>query len=306
MPIVDENRLKGNLAGFTIAAWLSRQCLVRPVAEGTDVGIDLFCETVERSSCEPFLHFWVQVKGGNQVSVRDGRAQCSVKAHHLRYWERQPVPVYIFLVPPAQLHALDTVYVISLARVSIKEPLDQDTVTLASNLVYTIEGTPSLDDFVDTSVRIDHVLLEARRGVDIPLPQPKPGYYQTSVKGFRTPFVPRYVDQIRRSASSALRDMVKASGNPTIEARRQMAVLAAALEPFISGISESGYWEQHYEDYWAMGLYKKRFGDRGAGESYLRRAIQIIREDGEFCALDSRWKDAVSAIEDDLSKSADA
>jgi hypothetical protein len=55
MPTVDTNRLKGNFGAAFVSACLSSERLVRPVAAETDVGIDLYCETIENGS--PFLHF---------------------------------------------------------------------------------------------------------------------------------------------------------------------------------------------------------------------------------------------------------
>src|SRR5262245_63391848 len=99
MSAVDENRLKGNYAAAYVSALLSSECLVRPVAADTDVGIDLYCETVEQGT--PFLHFWMQVKSGDQCRVIENgnSARCSFTIEHLEYWYRQPVPVFAALVP---------------------------------------------------------------------------------------------------------------------------------------------------------------------------------------------------------------
>jgi hypothetical protein len=74
MTSVDENRLRGNYAQAVVSSWLSRACLVRPVAEGTDIGIDLYCESVLEG--QPYLHFWVQVKAipAASVTVVEGKA----------------------------------------------------------------------------------------------------------------------------------------------------------------------------------------------------------------------------------------
>lgn len=60
MPTISDKQLKGNFAENLVAEWLSRACLVRPVAVGTDIGIDLYCESLVDNN--PHLHFWVQVK----------------------------------------------------------------------------------------------------------------------------------------------------------------------------------------------------------------------------------------------------
>ena len=97
MPVVDENRLRGNYAQAVVSAWLSRKCLVRPVADGTDIEIDLYCEAVSQSL--PSDHFWAQVKAIPAASVEGGEAAYRSLQKHLAYWQRQPIPVYAFLVP---------------------------------------------------------------------------------------------------------------------------------------------------------------------------------------------------------------
>jgi len=97
---VDENRLKGNYGTALVSQRLGAECLVRPVAADTDVGVDLYCETVVEGL--PFLHFWMQVKVGNQIRCLKGQqpaASCSFDRPHLKYWRRQPVPVFAALVP---------------------------------------------------------------------------------------------------------------------------------------------------------------------------------------------------------------
>jgi len=97
MPKIDENRIVGNFGSNLVAYTLSKICLVRPVAEGTDIGIDLYCETIEEG--QGFLHFWAQVKCGTQIRIKkNGKVSCKFKTDHLRYWNRQPVPVLAFYV----------------------------------------------------------------------------------------------------------------------------------------------------------------------------------------------------------------
>ncbi|GAI83095.1 unnamed protein product [marine sediment metagenome] len=67
MPNIDEKRILGNYGSNLVAHTLSKICLVRPVAEGTDIGIDLYCETIEER--QGFLHFWAQVKCGKQINI---------------------------------------------------------------------------------------------------------------------------------------------------------------------------------------------------------------------------------------------
>lgn len=111
MPLVYENRLKGNHAAFYVATRLSTDCLVRPVAGDTDIGVDLYCETVQEA--HGFLHFWLQVKSGSKCKLArdEASASYSFERRHLEYWGRQPVPVFAALVPvnrPAKQDPLST------------------------------------------------------------------------------------------------------------------------------------------------------------------------------------------------------
>src|SRR3972149_10663620 len=100
MTSVDLNRLKGNYAEHSVASTRGRVCLVRPVAEGTDVGVDLYCESLLGGT--PFLHFWVQVKAIDSKHIGEENEKEVVwydfESKHLRYWDHQPIPIYAFLV----------------------------------------------------------------------------------------------------------------------------------------------------------------------------------------------------------------
>ncbi len=96
-----------------VASRLSRaDCLVRTI-EGIDVGVDLYCESVEDGY--PFLHFWVQVKSGKQCERTPHGAKCRLERKHLEYWERQPVPVFIALLPDAERYESQDVFLIAIS-----------------------------------------------------------------------------------------------------------------------------------------------------------------------------------------------
>jgi len=305
MPIVDANRLKGNQAAFLVSAWLGKQCLVRPVSEGSDVGVDLFCETVDVPSGQPFLHFWVQVKtGARQITLADGRAKCSFDKEHVDYWCRQPVPAYAFLVPADQLAAFQKVFVVSFVRKRLKGevPFDGGSKTLYSDFVcYAKEGLYDLSSFANTSVRVDHMVLQIFSGVSGPFPALNQGYIQQDVRGFRAGFGCRVADQVRRSASATAMDILRLPEDMRRpEHDRHLAVLAEVLHPFTQGIRDEAYWEEHYEDYWAVGLYLKRCGDPQAGRDLLETSVRIIEGDEQFKAQVPNWEAIVEEIRADI------
>ena len=96
--VMKDNQLKGNWAEQYISARLTeRGCLVRHVPQGHDIGIDLYCETIEEDT--PFLHFWCQIKTSNKWKGDKKRISFPIKKGEKQYWIKQPVPVFVFLVP---------------------------------------------------------------------------------------------------------------------------------------------------------------------------------------------------------------
>lgn len=96
---ITDNQLKGNWGEDYIASNLAaNDCFVRRVTQGLDTGIDLYCEMIKDG--EPFLHFWCQVKTSEEWSGEEEQVSApSDIEKYKEYWLRQPVPVFIFLVP---------------------------------------------------------------------------------------------------------------------------------------------------------------------------------------------------------------
>jgi Domain of unknown function (DUF4365) len=176
MSKVDRNRSKGNYAQHFASLWLSRACLVRPVAEGTDIGIDLYCESLMEHT--PFLHFWVQVKAITVKVTRKTNADKVVafdfETKHLQYWKRQPIPVYAFIVcitkwPPADIN---TIHVIQISKWLVQNDIpDQRYVRIESS--YKLEADSldaGIDDFTTRIVPWDTAFLLLQKGIVSPIP----------------------------------------------------------------------------------------------------------------------------------------
>lgn len=271
MTAVDENRLKGNRAATHVAARLSGTCLVRPVAMDTDVGVDLYCETVEEG--RPFLHFWVQVKSGAQCRVSaDGlSAVCSFTARHLEYWMRQPVPVFAALVPIERPEDPDPpVYIVDVTTQLLEAglPRTQNT-TFRSNLVWPASEQDSVSYFLREVVPTTSARLQAARGIIESIPTPQPEYVQYS------PIVPvlrfrqQITFQLRRTAARAVEFLFRRGElNSDPEFRRLMAGVVAA------------------------------FGDRSHWESFFAQALSH-HADGEFEHAITMYQEAEAVIQRD-------
>ena len=210
MPSIDVNRLKGNYAQALASTWLSRMCLIRPVAEGTDIGIDLYCESIVDGV--PYVHFWVQVKAIPSSSIKvEGEqriAGYSFDKRHLEYWDRQPIPVYALLVPvdswpPDEADAI--------FGVRVTEELVKGGLPAANSTTYHTKNAferNTLDDdlrkFVTNIVPWDTSALLLRRGIVAPLPG-QPGH---STAGIGFQYLPRLLSSIRDASVQGLMHVI--------------------------------------------------------------------------------------------------
>lgn len=96
--MLTKNQIKGNWGEQFVAEQLAAHgCLVRHVPQGQDSGIDLYCESLTENG-HPFLHFWCQVKTGS-FPANEPKHSFRVPRAKLDYWRRQPIPVFLVLVP---------------------------------------------------------------------------------------------------------------------------------------------------------------------------------------------------------------
>lgn len=203
MPAITDARLKGNYGAAVVMERLSAQALVRPVATDTDVGIDLYCETVVDR--EPNFHFWIQVKAGEQCTVHSETiASCSFDLDHLRYWAKQPVPVFAALVPtdwrPKQV---PDVYVVDITTQLLFGRADSESksITLHSDYHWPKGNWECVRKFLTEDVPDSTARLQCSKGVVAPSPTSTPKYLR------RIPEVPvarfkKYIqDQLRVTAA---------------------------------------------------------------------------------------------------------
>lgn len=171
MPSITNEQLKGNFAENLVAEWISRICLVRPVAVGTDIGIDLYCEAIVNNN--PYLHFWVQVKaiGEKDITVKDGIEFASYRftRSHLEYWSKQPIPVYTFLVPvigwPPKYP--DRIYAIRITKHVVENGLpEKDSIKLETSECTELASIDKdLEQFIKQVVPTDSAILLFSKGI---------------------------------------------------------------------------------------------------------------------------------------------
>ncbi len=156
----------------------------------------------------------MQVKSGAQCEVKEqGQlATISVETEHYVYWARQPVPVFLALVPSTgTADCPDCIYIVDFSEYVVcgvfnaLTPEDvPKTVTLKSSHVIRVGHLEDIGVLVAQLVPRGHALLQSRYGVIGATPAPYGGYIYT------TPFFPVsrvrtvILDQIRRTSVLSL------------------------------------------------------------------------------------------------------
>lgn len=280
MTTVDRNRLVGNAAGARVADLLSASCLVRPVAADTDVGVDFYCETVHGD--DPFLHFWVQVKGGaSQCRIlKDGlTASCSFDMKHLHYWLRQPVPVFAALVPESGSNS--RVFVVNVTRqlleAGLKDP--QQSQTLRSDLL--IESRDGARVWLDEMVPATTALMSCRRGVISSFPYLKPQYF----KEMPTAPVDLYSEEILRQLRTTAAWSLMFMHRRRVLASLELTDFRSQLQRVLSQFPDDRHWEN-----FAVQAYCSHIaGDFGTAIAFYDEAISDIAND-PHCVEDPAWQ----------------
>jgi hypothetical protein len=290
MPAVTENRLKGNYGAALVMSRLSGECLVRPVAAETDVGVDLYCETVAEG--RPFLHFWLQVKAGDQCKrdPRTNTASCAFELDHLDYWARQPVPVFAALVPSGwpvlrepDIHIIDVTTQILTKRF----PSAQRTITLCSDCWWPAGDRASVLEFLTQVVPDTTARLQVSKGIVADSPTPTPHYVQTRP---RVPVL-RFKDQIRyqlrRTASNAILFSL-GDVETTTEDAEFRRLLARIVEQFGD--------DPHWENFFSRAVSSHADEDYSKAVAMYDKARQCIQAD-QNVRDEATWQELVGVIE---------
>ncbi len=159
---VGTGQMIGSRGEMFVGFLLSSFCLVRPVANGTDVGVDLYCEALIDGV--PHSHFWVQIK--TQMTKLPKRKTFEVR--DLEYWSRQPIPVFIFLVSGEKMDFNNfQINIINLSEKFIAEPYIDPINTLKKSLStdLTISSHNELKSFIFDEVPKTIARLYVRDGV---------------------------------------------------------------------------------------------------------------------------------------------
>jgi hypothetical protein len=266
---IASNQITGSRGEAFISFLLSNFCLVRPVANGTDVGVDLYCEALIDGV--PHSHFWVQVKSSSEKT----EIKKKLRIKDLEYWSRQPIPVFIFLV-----HVNDElsaskfkINIINLTEKLIQTPYVKPSVKYkVYSSDYTILSTKELETFVSNIVPSTIARLPLRDGFLIPVKQ---NVNETYIKYYKYhgahAFAQRILKNIGRMSSLLLRDILN---NQDSDAQKYRGQLEEILETF-------EHWG-NYDFHFAAGLSKMRDKKYQEAIPLLKKSLKLIEADSRL------------------------
>jgi Domain of unknown function (DUF4365) len=274
MPTVSDKWLKGNYGAAVVMARLSGECLVRPVAADTDVGVDLYCETVVEG--QPYLHFWVQVKTGAQCKLdpATATASCWFDREHLKYWFRQPVPVYAALVPTDwPVRAEPDIYLIDITTYMLiagLQGISPSGGTLHSDYHWPAGAPDQVRAFLTEVVPETTARLQCARGVVTHSPTLTPQYVQKYPPVPVSRFKGEILKQLRTTAAFSVLFSAK-SGDSTAEDKEFRHLLARIVEQFGD--------DPHWENFMSRACASHDGGDYGQAVTLYDKAKQGIEGD---------------------------
>jgi hypothetical protein len=293
MPTVSEERLKGNYGAGLVIARLSGECLVRPVAADTDVGVDLYCETVVEG--QPFLHFWMQVKTGAQCHLdrSTSTASCRFGRDHLDYWFRQPVPVYAALVPTDwPVRAEPDIYIIDITTSMLLPDLHNmgESATFRSHYRWPAGAQDWVQAFLTEVVPATTARLQCFHGVVASTPTLTPQYVQEYPAVPVSRFKEEILQQLRTTAAfSAIFSAL--SGAPAAEDTEFRHLLARIVDQFGD--------DRHWENFMSRACASHADGDYVQAVTLYEEAKRCIREDTNLPSMPDwpEWEERMTMIQ---------
>jgi len=302
--VITDNQLKGNWAEQYISTRLAeRGCLVRHVPQGHDIGIDLYCETIEEHT--PFLHFWCQIKTSNKWKGEKERIPFSPEKREKEYWIKQPVPVFVFLVPDLRDESIRTFIPFYICRTDLREDKKK---------IYSykkIKSSSDLSDFLRKDLPLLYFLWELKEGKVSSL---------KTVKNEYTRFFPSFITQhFENNLLISLRNTLWRLSHdimfPNVESieKFRSGVLdhteeerARRAEPYVKAyqiITEiQNYSSEHYEVPCIMGLFSELKTKNKRALSYYEQSLSIIERDKIIDTSEGYWKNTKNEIQEHIKR----
>jgi len=289
---IEETTMQGNYGELLVSHILSRFCLVRPVVGNTDIGVDLYCESIIDS--KPFLHFWVQVKTYKDFLNEPGEVSVSFKKSSLQYWNRQPVPVLAFLVPSGwPPRKIDYINVVDITFDLLEHGInnkDTKSQTLKSKpqLALCVSDDKKLNEQLNRML-IDHLpmavsAIYAEKGFVCEAPKPKEEY----TKYFAGHFLSRNIDLIGKRMRHAVTFGIMQYISNGNDVNGIPKIFLAALEAMHD--------DDHYEVHESLGMVYHQKNENNKALASFQKAIFHINDNPNIDHSIRPWSENIERI----------
>lgn len=280
-----DNQLKGNWGEQFIAAQLSSQdCLIRYVTQGHDAGIDLYCEKIIEG--KPLLHFWCQVKTSIKWNVDKKYVTFVPEDKHIEYWLKQPIPVYIFLVPDKRDEIAYPYYICR----AFDYPY---TVGKNVNSLYKISKPDDLIDFLENKLVGDIYLWGLKDGSISHFKTQHNIYKKTIPIAFSIMFETKIRESLLLSLFSLSKDFFNnlTSSKPFIKDPDEVPYFDM-LERLVIHLND-----KHYHYYELLGdkyFFQKKYKN---SLRFMEKSLSILHDDPHSTPPENLWDNEIEIVE---------
>ncbi len=300
---IQRSRLQGLTAEYSIAGLLTSEgCLVRPVPEPTETGVALHCEMSpkESGSTSSLVHFWVQTRFGDEVSIlSDGtQASCLFRTEDLAYWQRQPIPVVALLVPGHENPARPSMmYFVHLSDhlSSLRLPEDKERLSIPSEGVLQPSSLDHMRHFFSRISSRPKASSVEMGEMPAPAPSLANTYVRESVVGEGDRHWWEVCEEVRHTTAMALPELVIACPQcRDPEAQEFLRLLRARVAPVVDLYAKVG--DQHWETHYALGVDAMERGDVEKAAAHFERAESHVTLDDAFKRDYPHWPQVIEDI----------
>jgi hypothetical protein len=289
---IHRNLMKGNYGEHLVAHILSEFCFVRPVVGHTDIGVDLYCESIIDGI--PFLHFWVQVKSSEHIPNEETQVKFKFDTSSLEYWEKQPVPVLSLLVPIkwppekiAFIHVVDITF--SILEKGINKGKSQILKSLpdyALPITDSKQLSSKLNKLLVEHMPITISAMYAREGFIYAAPKPKEEHTKYYAGHFISRYIPKIEERTRQAVTFGIMQYLDDKGDINKLPKRLVSALRELKR------------DEHYEVHEALGLLNEAEGKLTKAKSCYQRAIKSIMGDPKINYNQPPWSEVVERLQE--------
>lgn len=286
-----DNLLTGNWGEQYISERLSScECFVRHVPQGHDTGVDLYCETTSEDN-HPFLHFWCQVKTSKKLRGKKPYITLNRQSKNMNvdYWLKQPIPVFIFIVPDLRNEDIPKAGMIPFYIFSAIDFYNSKE-TIQSLL--KIQKTEDLNSFLNEDLLIQTFRWDLMRGRVSHLLTFEPSYTIRFPKGQTLKFEEKLQASLRWTLRLLADDILDTNDSESV----------SKAEPYVEmlEILASSKNDKHYETYKVIGKYYHRIKDSKEALKNYKTSLKLLNEDSKISRNCMQWKPVFTGIEETI------